>query len=178
MQQLDAGTPTEDLHIEMREAADAGAAVTHFAGILLGVGDHFGDRLGREIFSCGDQERRENGEPRHRDHALLEIDRELLLEQHRRNCVGRDIAHHHRITVRLGACHFLDGENTERARFALDHELLAEEVTLLRKASGDFVVEEGAGYFAAIDPALTEELKREGLAPTACSISIFTAKRS
>jgi isoleucyl-tRNA synthetase len=44
------------------------------------------------------------------------------------------------------------------------HELLAEEVTLIRKASGDFVVEEGAGYFAAIDPALTEELKREGLA--------------
>jgi isoleucyl-tRNA synthetase len=44
------------------------------------------------------------------------------------------------------------------------HQLLPEEVTLLRKASGDFVVEEGAGYFAAIDTTLTAELKREGLA--------------
>ena len=49
----------------------------------------------------------------------------------------------------------VDGEN---------HQLLAEEVTLVRKASGDFIVEEGAGYFAAIDPALTDDLKREGLA--------------
>ncbi|MBA3646116.1 MAG: isoleucine--tRNA ligase [Gemmatimonadaceae bacterium] len=49
----------------------------------------------------------------------------------------------------------VDGEN---------HQLLPEEVTLVRKASGDFVVQEGAGYFAAIDPALTEELKCEGLA--------------
>jgi isoleucyl-tRNA synthetase len=49
----------------------------------------------------------------------------------------------------------VDGEN---------HQLLPDEVTLVRKASGDFVVEEGAGYFAAIDPALTEDLKREGLA--------------
>jgi isoleucyl-tRNA synthetase len=49
----------------------------------------------------------------------------------------------------------VDGEN---------HQLLPEEVTLVRKASGDFVVQEGAGYFAAIDPALTDDLKREGLA--------------
>jgi isoleucyl-tRNA synthetase len=49
----------------------------------------------------------------------------------------------------------VDGEN---------HQLLPEEVTVVRKASGAFVVEEGAGYFAAIDPALTDELRREGLA--------------
>lgn len=49
----------------------------------------------------------------------------------------------------------VDGEN---------HQLLPEEVTLVRKASGDFVVQEGAGYFAAIDPALTDELRSEGLA--------------
>jgi isoleucyl-tRNA synthetase len=39
-----------------------------------------------------------------------------------------------------------------------------EDVTIVRRASGDFVVEESAGYFAAIDPTVTAELRAEGLA--------------
>jgi len=44
------------------------------------------------------------------------------------------------------------------------HELLVDEVSVVRRASGDLVVEEDAGYFAALDPAVTDELRREGLA--------------
>jgi isoleucyl-tRNA synthetase len=44
------------------------------------------------------------------------------------------------------------------------HGLDAEDVTILRRASGDLVVQEEHGFFAAIDPALTPALKREGLA--------------
>jgi isoleucyl-tRNA synthetase len=39
-----------------------------------------------------------------------------------------------------------------------------EEVTLLRRASGALVVQEAAGRFAAVDPAITPELRREGIA--------------
>ncbi|HEX6058100.1 MAG TPA: isoleucine--tRNA ligase [Gemmatimonadaceae bacterium] len=39
-----------------------------------------------------------------------------------------------------------------------------EDVTIVRRASGDFVVEESAGFFAAIDPTITPELRAEGLA--------------
>jgi isoleucyl-tRNA synthetase len=45
-----------------------------------------------------------------------------------------------------------------------NHELSADEIIIVRRASGDLVVEEDAGYFAALDPALTDDLKREGLA--------------
>ena len=39
----------------------------------------------------------------------------------------------------------------------------AEDIAIVRRASGDLVVQEASGYFAAIDPAVTPELRREGL---------------
>ncbi len=44
------------------------------------------------------------------------------------------------------------------------HELDADDVTIVRRASGDLVVQEEAGFFAALDPAVTSALRREGLA--------------
>ena len=44
------------------------------------------------------------------------------------------------------------------------HALDTDDVTITRRASGDLVVEEQHGFFAAIDPALTPELEREGMA--------------
>jgi isoleucyl-tRNA synthetase len=44
------------------------------------------------------------------------------------------------------------------------HGLEPDDLTIVRRASGDLVVQEERGFFAAIDPALTPELKREGLA--------------
>ncbi len=43
-------------------------------------------------------------------------------------------------------------------------ELSHEDVTVVRTASGDLVVKEEGGYFAALDPAVTRELRLEGLA--------------
>ena len=40
----------------------------------------------------------------------------------------------------------------------------AEDLTILRRATGDLVVAEGDGYFAAIDPTVTPELRAEGIA--------------
>jgi isoleucyl-tRNA synthetase len=39
-----------------------------------------------------------------------------------------------------------------------------EDLTIIRRASGEMIVKEAAGYFAAIDPAVTPELRMEGLA--------------
>jgi isoleucyl-tRNA synthetase len=39
-----------------------------------------------------------------------------------------------------------------------------EDLTIIRRASGEMIVKEAAGYFAAIDPVVTPELRREGLA--------------
>ena len=44
------------------------------------------------------------------------------------------------------------------------HGLAAEDLIIVRRATGELIVEEEHGYFAAIDPALTPELAREGLA--------------
>lgn len=44
------------------------------------------------------------------------------------------------------------------------HLLAPEDVTIVRRATGDLVVKEDGGYFAAIDPTVTPELKREGIA--------------
>lgn len=44
------------------------------------------------------------------------------------------------------------------------HELGADDVTIVRRASGSLVVQEDAGFFAAIDPTVTPELKQEGYA--------------
>ncbi|HEU4747787.1 MAG TPA: DUF5915 domain-containing protein, partial [Gemmatimonadaceae bacterium] len=43
-------------------------------------------------------------------------------------------------------------------------ELSAEDLTVVRRASGDLVVKEEAGYFAALDPGVSRELRLEGLA--------------
>jgi isoleucyl-tRNA synthetase len=43
------------------------------------------------------------------------------------------------------------------------HPLDAEDVTIVRRASGDLVVKYGDGYVAAIDPAVTPELRLEGI---------------
>jgi isoleucyl-tRNA synthetase len=42
-------------------------------------------------------------------------------------------------------------------------ELSAEDLTVVRRASGELVVKEEAGYFAALDPVVTRELRLEGL---------------
>jgi isoleucyl-tRNA synthetase len=44
------------------------------------------------------------------------------------------------------------------------HELSAEDVTVVRTASGELVVKEESGYFAALDPVVTRELRLEGIA--------------
>ena len=44
------------------------------------------------------------------------------------------------------------------------HSLIAEDLAILRRSAGALVVQDGGGYFAAIDPEITPELRREGLA--------------
>jgi isoleucyl-tRNA synthetase len=44
------------------------------------------------------------------------------------------------------------------------HEITADDLTIVRRASGALVVQEEHGYFAAIDPAVTSELRQEGMA--------------
>jgi isoleucyl-tRNA synthetase len=44
------------------------------------------------------------------------------------------------------------------------HGLEADDFTIVRRASGELAVQEERGFFAAIDPAITPELKREGTA--------------
>jgi len=47
---------------------------------------------------------------------------------------------------------------------AESQELDPDDLTVVRRASGNMVVKESAGYFAAIDPDVTPELRTEGLA--------------
>jgi isoleucyl-tRNA synthetase len=44
------------------------------------------------------------------------------------------------------------------------HQLDTDDLQILRRASGDLVVQEEGGFFAAVDPAVTAELRREGQA--------------
>ena len=44
------------------------------------------------------------------------------------------------------------------------HTITAEDLTIVRRASGALVVQEEHGFFAAIDPAVTPELRQEGMA--------------
>jgi isoleucyl-tRNA synthetase len=44
------------------------------------------------------------------------------------------------------------------------HQLLPEDVEILKSASGDLLVQESAGFVTAIDPTVTDELRLEGLA--------------
>src|SRR5690606_30618480 len=58
-------------------------------------------------------------------------------------------------------------ERGEPVTVALDgaqHPVALEDVTIQRRASGDLVVQEAGGSFAAIDPTLTPALRMEGLA--------------
>ena len=42
------------------------------------------------------------------------------------------------------------------------HELVADDLTIVRRASGSLAVQEDGGFFAALDAAITPELRREG----------------
>ena len=44
------------------------------------------------------------------------------------------------------------------------HELLPEDIEILKSASGELLVQESAGFVTAVDPTVTEELRLEGLA--------------
>jgi isoleucyl-tRNA synthetase len=44
------------------------------------------------------------------------------------------------------------------------HELVSEDVQVIRRGVGDLVVQEAGSYVAAIDPTITPELRAEGLA--------------
>ena len=59
---------------------------------------------------------------------------------------------------------FLRGEPLVVTVDGESHALDQEDVNIIRRASGALVVEEDGGFFAAIDPTVTLELKREGLA--------------
>ena len=59
---------------------------------------------------------------------------------------------------------FERGEPLEVTVDNVSHPLALEDVTIVRRATGDLVVKEDGGYFTAIDPTLTPELRREGIA--------------
>ena len=59
---------------------------------------------------------------------------------------------------------FEHGEALTISAGGVTHALGAEEVTILRRATGDVVVAEDAGRFVAIDPTVTEALREEGIA--------------
>ncbi len=44
------------------------------------------------------------------------------------------------------------------------HELGVDDLTIIRRASGELTVQEDGGFFAAIDPTVTPDLRREGIA--------------
>jgi isoleucyl-tRNA synthetase len=58
---------------------------------------------------------------------------------------------------------FEHGETVTIATATQAHALALEDVTIVRRATGDLVVKYGDGYVAAIDPAVTPELRREGI---------------
>ena len=59
---------------------------------------------------------------------------------------------------------FERGEDLEVAVGNESHPLSPEDVTIVRRATGSYVVKEDGAYFAAIDPTITPELRREGIA--------------
>ena len=59
---------------------------------------------------------------------------------------------------------FLRGEPLGVTVDGMSHLLTLDDLTIIRRASGELVVQEEGGFFAAVDPSLTEELKAEGLA--------------
>ena len=59
---------------------------------------------------------------------------------------------------------FLRGEALVITVDGESHEVAVEDLTIVRRASGSLVVEEDGGFFAAIDPTVTPELRMEGYA--------------
>src|SRR6185295_6407732 len=59
---------------------------------------------------------------------------------------------------------FLRGEPLVVSVGGDSHELGPDDLTIVRRASGSLVVQEDGGFFAAIDPTITPELKLEGYA--------------
>ncbi|HEY7895485.1 MAG TPA: isoleucine--tRNA ligase [Gemmatimonadaceae bacterium] len=59
---------------------------------------------------------------------------------------------------------FTRGESLVISVEGESHVLAHEDLEVVRRATGDLVVQEEGGYFAAIDPAVSEELRREGMA--------------
>jgi isoleucyl-tRNA synthetase len=59
---------------------------------------------------------------------------------------------------------FLGGEPLGVAVDGVSHLLAPEDLTIIRRATGELAVQEEGGFFAAVDPSLTAELKAEGLA--------------
>jgi isoleucyl-tRNA synthetase len=57
---------------------------------------------------------------------------------------------------------FLHGEALVVSVEGESHELGPDDLTIVRRASGDLAVQEDGGFFAAIDPAITPELRLEG----------------
>ncbi len=131
VQELDAGALGEHLGVDLLIAADAGAAVADLARMRLGVGDEFGEGLGREVGRGRQEEHRHVGEPRHDLHVLAVVDLHLLGEQDRGQPVGRDIADHQRVAVGPRARHFLDRDDPGGAGLVLDHHALAERLAQL-----------------------------------------------
>jgi isoleucyl-tRNA synthetase len=59
---------------------------------------------------------------------------------------------------------FLGGEPLGVTVDGVSHLLGSEDLTIIRRAAGELAVQEEGGFFAAVDPSLTAELKGEGLA--------------
>jgi isoleucyl-tRNA synthetase len=59
---------------------------------------------------------------------------------------------------------FLRGEPLAVTVNGASHLLALDDLTIIRRATGALVVQEEGGFFAAVDPSLTAELKAEGLA--------------
>ncbi len=59
---------------------------------------------------------------------------------------------------------FLRGEPLVVSVDGESHELGIDDLTIIRRAAGSFTVQEEAGFFVALDPAVTPELRLEGCA--------------
>jgi isoleucyl-tRNA synthetase len=69
--------------------------------------------------------------------------------------------------TRFTSSHLRDFLNGEELLVTVDgetHGVEADDLTIVRRSSGELIVEEEHGFFAAIDPAITPVLKQEGLA--------------
>ena len=80
---------------------------------------------------------------------------------------GKDTKLAAEAVTRLTSEHLLAFERGEALGVSVGsetHLLDADDVTIVRRASGDLLVKEGGGFFAAIDPTVTPALRREGIA--------------